>query len=132
MRSCAPRADLRDARGSDTVARYGGEEFVVVMPASTGAEALERMEKVRRTVEALAVELPDRPAAGGLTVSVGVAAWPEDGANVDEVLVRADRRLYEAKQAGRNRVVGPPPSPAPPVAPAAAPAPEDGLAPDPA
>jgi diguanylate cyclase (GGDEF)-like protein len=98
---------LREAfRTGDTVARYGGEEFVVVMPASTGTEALERMERVREAVESLAVALPDRRSAGGLTVSVGVAAWPEDGATVDEVLIKADRRLYAAKQAGRNRVVG--------------------------
>jgi diguanylate cyclase (GGDEF)-like protein len=110
---------LREAfRTSDTVARYGGEEFVVVMPASSGSEALDRMERVRIAVELLSVALPDRPSAGGLTVSVGVAAWPEDGQTLDEVLVKADRRLYAAKQAGRNRVIGaePPPPTAPAVA----------------
>jgi diguanylate cyclase (GGDEF)-like protein len=118
---------LREAfRTSDTVARYGGEEFVVVMPASTGAEALDRLERLRQDVESLAVELPGRPAAGGLTVSIGVAAWPEDGATLDEVLVKADRRLYEAKQAGRNRVVGPVASTARSMAPAGAPAAQPG------
>ena len=98
---------LRDFfRATDVVARYGGEEFAVVIPESGAGESAARLEELRRRVSELAIAVPSGPPAG-VTVSIGVAAWPVDGENVDAVLVQADRRLYEAKRKGRNRVVGP-------------------------
>jgi two-component system, cell cycle response regulator len=92
-------------RTTDVVARYGGEEFAVVIPDSGAPEAAARLEGLRQRVAALSISVPGGPPAG-VTVSIGVAAWPGDGENVDAVLVEADRRLYEAKRKGRNRVVG--------------------------
>ena len=91
-------------RATDVVARYGGEEFAVVIPDSGAPEAAVRLEELRQRVAGLLIPVPGGPPAG-VTVSIGVAAWPGDGENVDAVLVEADRRLYEAKRKGRDRVI---------------------------
>lgn len=94
-------------RRSDILARYGGEEFVVLFRETNAAQAMERVEHIRRMVEA--EPLVDGTAAPvHVTVSAGVASWPADGAVVSDLIAEADRRLFEAKKAGRNRVVGPP------------------------
>lgn len=94
----------RESRTSDTVARYGGEEFAVVMPQLSPGEAREAAERLREVVEEHEVEGEDVLPARRLTASVGVAAYPDDGATFEEVLRVADRRLYRAKDLGRNRV----------------------------
>jgi diguanylate cyclase (GGDEF)-like protein len=90
-------------RSDDLTARYGGEEFAVLMP-ETDREAADRLaEAVRRAVEKLAI--PHEAADGDVTVSVGVATMLARDAIDGGVLVsHADRALYRAKQAGRNRV----------------------------
>jgi eukaryotic-like serine/threonine-protein kinase len=100
IRAVAQR--LRDAgRESDVVGRYGGEEFALLTP-QTGASAVELAERVRQVVSARPV-----PTAAGLlpvTISVGLAY--QDGGEQDlrQLLARADKALYQAKQTGRNRV----------------------------
>lgn len=92
-------------RRSDLVARYGGEEFVVVLREMDPAQATERVEALRQAVQSASHEIGDaRPVH--VTVSAGVASWPEDGATAGDLLATADRRLFEAKDAGRNRVIG--------------------------
>ncbi len=89
------------------MARWGGEEFVLLLPETQAQAAMARVEEVRRALES-AVPLTTRTGnALGITASAGVASWPIDGLEIDEVLAAADRRLYAAKQRGRNRVVGP-------------------------
>ncbi len=83
-------------RNSDIAARYGGEEFVVVMPETGKELALLVGEKLRRAFE--------EEMAGHLTISIGVATFPEDAAAARELLEMADRALYRAKEGGRNRV----------------------------
>jgi diguanylate cyclase (GGDEF)-like protein len=95
-------------RRSDILARYGGEEFVVLFRETTAAQAMERVEHIRRMVEAEPL-LEGTAAPVHVTVSAGVASWPADGEQVADLIAEADRRLFEAKKAGRNRVVGPPP-----------------------
>ena len=93
-------------RRSDVIARYGGEEFLIVLPSTGLARGLEKLEEIRVHIALHEVKLPK----GGhekLTVSIGVASWDDDGKTVDEMLDVADARLYEAKNAGRNRIVGP-------------------------
>ena len=99
-------------RTTDVVARYGGEEFAAVIPDSTAEEAALRLEELRRRVSELVIPVPSGP-PGGVTVSIGVAAWPGDGETIEDALTSADRRLYEAKRKGRNRVVGPSARPTP-------------------
>lgn len=101
------RVVLRAVRRSDIVARYGGEELVVIF-RDTGAEAaVERVEDIRRAVEAEAFTVGRVAVPARITVSAGVASWPADGLTADDIVAAADRRLFEAKAAGRNRVVGP-------------------------
>jgi diguanylate cyclase (GGDEF)-like protein len=90
-------------RATDLACRWGGEEFVVVLPETESAGALIVAERIRAHIAAEAHELPDGGALA-VTVSIGVstgaAPW-----KVDERLAAADAALYEAKRAGRNRVV---------------------------
>jgi diguanylate cyclase (GGDEF)-like protein len=90
-------------RGSDVAARFGGEEFIVVLTDTPPGLALERAEQMRWSVENLA------RASGGtlpsVTISIGLAEFPPDGNTFEALLLAADKALYEAKRAGRNRVV---------------------------
>jgi diguanylate cyclase (GGDEF)-like protein len=95
-------------RRSDIVARYGGEEFVVLFPETSPQEAIEKLETIRERVATLRIPIARRSVPAQVTLSAGVASWPEDGSAVDEVLFIADERLFAAKRAGRNCIVGPP------------------------
>ena len=93
-------------RPFDLVARYGGEEFVVLLPDTHGAGAEVVAEEMRASVEALGIphcrSWDDR-----VTISCGVAAAERvDGLDPASLVAAADRRLYQAKHAGRNRVAG--------------------------
>jgi diguanylate cyclase (GGDEF)-like protein len=79
-------------RSTDLLARYGGEEFAVLLPSSTLGEAVEILDRLR-----LATPLAQ-------TFSAGVALWHGDEAS-DQLVARADKALYQAKQAGRNQVL---------------------------
>ncbi|HEY6222927.1 MAG TPA: GGDEF domain-containing protein, partial [Gemmatimonadales bacterium] len=95
----------REVRRSDLVARYGGEEMVIVMPETTLAAARKRLETIREAVAAEPIKLPKRDERVRVQVSAGVACWPTDGENPDDLLHTADARLFHAKALGRNRVV---------------------------
>jgi diguanylate cyclase (GGDEF)-like protein len=90
-------------RRVDLVARYGGEEFAVVLARAERAAALAAAEKLRATVEAAALPHPASE-AGRVTISVGVAVFPEDGADLGTLVDAADAALFAAKRAGRNVV----------------------------
>jgi diguanylate cyclase (GGDEF)-like protein len=95
-------------RRSDIVARYGGEEFVVLFPETGVLEAMEKLETIRERIAMLRIPVARRTVPAQVTQYGGVASWPDDGSAVDEVLFTADERLFTAKRAGRNRLVGPP------------------------
>jgi len=92
-------------RESDIAARYGGEEFVVMLPETPKAGALIRAERLRSYVAAHPFPNREKQPLGKLTVSVGVATFPEDGKTREEVLEAADQALMQAKREGRNRVL---------------------------
>lgn len=98
-------------RRNDIVARFGGEEFSILLPGVTDLEACQVAERIRHQIEALTVittNLHGRPTTiSGITASIGVAMTPDTRVSVDDLLVNADRCLYEAKESGRNRVCGP-------------------------
>jgi len=98
-------------RTHDVLGRYGGEEFALLMPGLDKEAGVRAAERVRGYVEALELEHDDVWLR--LTISAGVAAFPQDGADWESLLTAADVALYEAKASGRNCVV-PARSPAPP------------------
>lgn len=92
-------------RGSDIVARYGGEEFVVVTVDADRRQAVGHAERIRTAISKVAIPGARTQPGGALTVSAGVASYPEDGTTIEALIAAADAALYRAKQAGRNRVV---------------------------
>jgi len=93
----------RAIREANLAARYGGEEFVVMLP-ETGPEACMLVaERIRHAVERMVVPSGTDKPLPQLTVSLGIAIYPDHGHSVDEVLQAADKALYESKRAGRNR-----------------------------
>jgi diguanylate cyclase (GGDEF)-like protein len=97
------RTLVAEARNTDVVARYGGEEFAVVMPETDAAGALVIAERIRERVKALSFDTGQ--GALRVTLSLGVAAFPDDGAGKGELIERADACLYHAKRHGRDRSV---------------------------
>lgn len=89
-------------RGGDRLYRYGGEEFVVLCPGLTPAYALKLAERLRFLVARTPISAINET----ITISIGVAATPEDGLDLEMLFASADARLYSAKYAGRNRVWG--------------------------
>jgi diguanylate cyclase (GGDEF)-like protein len=105
---------LRGAiRSKDLIGRFGGEEFVIALPDTDPDDAMVTADRLRSAVAASplaamcagVLDEPDLdPDTFRLTVSIGVAVYPSDGDGVDGLLLRADRAMYAAKAAGRDRV----------------------------
>jgi diguanylate cyclase (GGDEF)-like protein len=94
----------RVARRSDVACRHGGEEFLLLMPESTLEGTVAKAEELRQEVARLALAYDGR-AMGSITVSAGVAMYPDHAKTADALLRRADEALYAAKEGGRNRAV---------------------------
>jgi diguanylate cyclase (GGDEF)-like protein len=93
-----------NVREEEFVGRYGGEEFLLVMPNVEKSHALRAAERIRAVVAGWDFAHRERQPGSCVTVSGGVAAWPNDGNDVDALLHCADQALYLAKREGRNRV----------------------------
>jgi diguanylate cyclase (GGDEF)-like protein len=93
----------RNTRGQDIACRYGGEEFAIVLSDSNLAGALQRAEILRQQVKQLSVEYAGQ-LLGAVSVSMGIALFPDHGTSMGDVLRAADQALYSAKREGRDRV----------------------------
>ena len=95
-----------NTRSTDFLARYGGEEFGIILPETPKKDAHLLAERVRKAIEkqAFSYKIKGRPRKG-LTVSIGVCCYPTDhkGKDPKQLLIKADKALYLAKQKGRNR-----------------------------
>jgi diguanylate cyclase (GGDEF)-like protein len=91
------------SRKLDIVARYGGEEFVIIMPSTPKENARLFAERLRSEIERLYADEKDIQANKRITISCGVATYSEDANNKNDLILRADIALYEAKMVGKNR-----------------------------
>ncbi|GAB4252184.1 MAG: hypothetical protein Kow00109_27800 [Acidobacteriota bacterium] len=94
----------RLCRETDLFARYGGEEFALVLPHTPKERGVALLERIRKTIEEMTVEDPTLGYSAKVTLSVGVACFPEDGEDPETLVAEADEALYRAKAGGRNRV----------------------------
>jgi diguanylate cyclase (GGDEF)-like protein len=97
------RTLAREARTTDLTARYGGEEFAILMPETDAAGALVIAERIRERIAAEVFETETGPLR--VTLSLGVAGYPDDADGRATLVERADACLYQAKRSGRNRSV---------------------------
>lgn len=94
---------MASIRTEDVACRYGGEEFTIVLQDADAALALDRAEDICRAVRTLRVGYRNQN-VGPVTVSIGIASYPQHGDSPEQLLRRADRALYAAKDSGRDRV----------------------------
>jgi diguanylate cyclase (GGDEF)-like protein len=90
---------LKSVRATDYVARYGGEEFIILLPETDAMSGHKVAEKIRTLIEQSKLLGDDM----ALTVSLGVSTYPDDGANEEELIEKADQALYYSKNNGRNK-----------------------------
>jgi diguanylate cyclase (GGDEF)-like protein len=94
----------KQVRGSDIACRYGGEEFMLILSPSTSDGALLRAQRIREDVRLLGVSHAERD-LGGITLSLGLAIFPDHSSDATALVKAADLALFQAKRGGRNRVV---------------------------
>ena len=95
---------MQTVRRSDVVCRHGGEEFVMLMPGLDGADAHAVLERMLEDFQRTSGDLCGRRRLPSCTFSAGIAVFPAHGSTLEQLLLRADRALYRAKQQGRSRI----------------------------
>ncbi len=94
---------IANTKGSDSVARYGGEEFVIILPETPGVAAASLADQIRKKLEAKKWVVKGGSSIGTVTASFGVAEFDFEE-SADDLVLRADAKLYASKAAGRNKV----------------------------
>jgi diguanylate cyclase (GGDEF)-like protein len=95
---------INNVRQGDIACRHGGEEFVLVLPGATLEQTRDRAEELCRALAAIEVLFHGKT-IGPITMSMGIAVFPQHGSSPEAVIRQADRAMYRAKQAGRDRIV---------------------------
>ena len=95
------RASCREV---DLVARYGGEEFAIILPETFKEKAYSSAERIRKLTAAHPCHYKEGQPSKRITISIGVASFPQDASNKEDLIACADKALYVAKETGRNRV----------------------------
>jgi diguanylate cyclase (GGDEF)-like protein len=101
---CLANCRQKPDRVPDLVARYGGEEFIIMLQGVSRDDAFRVAERIRRLVQDEPFEGAENQPGGRVTISLGVASFPDDALTSDALINRADEALYRAKRSGRNNV----------------------------
>lgn len=94
-----------NTKRGDIVARYGGEEFVIILPDTSGKSAKIVAEKLRKSVQEYKFVNEESQPGGKVTITFGLADYPEDADSARGVMKKADNALYMGKESGKNQVV---------------------------
>lgn len=94
---------IQNLRTGDIPCRYGGEEFTILMPGATLSSTVDRATDLQKLINNQVTMFEEDRVS--VTVSMGIAAYPMHGSSGEDVLIRADRALYRAKETGRNRII---------------------------
>jgi diguanylate cyclase (GGDEF)-like protein len=94
------RIMLNEVRPEDVCCRFGGEEFVILLPRVQAEIAYKIAERIR-----MRMEFAENPLGSRVTLSLGIAGFPENGDNPTTLFEHVDQALYQAKQNGRNQIV---------------------------
>jgi len=97
------RCIMSSIRDDDMGFRYGGEEFAVILPVTDVEAGKAVANRMRRLIENYPFKADQHVLQ--VTVSIGIASWPQSADTIKEIITEADKALYEAKNGGRNRVV---------------------------
>jgi len=95
----------KNTKGQDIVARFGGEEFVLILPRTDKKSAVKLAEDLREKVSEYVFPAEEKMPQKDVTITFGVATYPEDGDTPEKILSIADQRLYKGKEQGKNQVV---------------------------
>jgi diguanylate cyclase (GGDEF)-like protein len=91
----------KNIRSSDIAARYGGDEFIVLLHETDPPSALHAAERIRMDIEKMACNVPD--GTRSVTISTGIAGYPEHGPQIEDIISQADKALFIGKSQGKNR-----------------------------
>jgi two-component system cell cycle response regulator len=100
-------AIMNSVRTMDIVARFGGDEFLILLPETDPVLAAHIAERIRKEVTDAAFKPGGTPPGGAaaVSVSIGIASYPQSGDTLEKVVEQVDRALYQAKMKGKNRIV---------------------------
>lgn len=93
----------QNVRDVDIASRYGGEEFILILPGTDKKSGLVIAEKIRKLVERTNFPMENPESTGSITISIGVAAYPQDHGEEEGLIKAVDKAMYKAKKRGRNR-----------------------------
>jgi diguanylate cyclase (GGDEF)-like protein len=93
---------IAQIRGCDFVARYGGDEFTVILPEISEKEALAVCRRIMESIEQYEFQSFEKKNIGSLSVTIGIASFPQNALDSKELIEKADRAMYEGKRAGKN------------------------------
>jgi len=94
----------KSTRSQDLVCRYGGEEFAVIIPDMEKDSALSVVERLRQAIEKTFKRIEKKRSFPPLTISAGLASFPNDAQKKENLIKKADETLYSAKHTGKNKV----------------------------
>jgi diguanylate cyclase (GGDEF)-like protein len=94
-----------ESRKEATICRFGGEEFIILLPRISKEDAFTYADRLRKKISQHSFPFREAQPLGFVSISGGVASFPEDGGSIEAVIQKADKSLYQAKSEGRNRVL---------------------------